>query len=302
MKLTKEVRIALVAIFGIIILFYGLKFLKGMAMFSDNNTYYIQFDDVSGLGVSRPIFADGYQVGVVTGVKYDYSHAEPTKVEVGLDKKMVIPVGTKALIESDMLGNVRVTLKITDTGNGLHKPGDTIQGAVNGGAMSQLASMIPTLELMLPKLDSIMASVNSLLADPSILRSMHNIETITADLTTSTKQFNRLLTDINRDLPGMMVKADTLLNNSQRLTGNLAQVDVDATVGKLNQTLDNMQRLSAELADNNGTLGKLVNDSKLYDNLNATMESANALLTNLKENPKRYVHFSVFGKKDKQEN
>lgn len=299
MKISKEIRIAIVAILGIVVLFYGLQFLKGMAMFSDDNNYYIHFDDVSGLGVSSPIYSDGYQVGVVKGVKYDYSHKKPTMVEVGLDKKMIVPVGSEAVIESDMLGNVRVSMRLGDLNGGTLKPGDVIEGHVDGGTLSSVAALLPSVEKMIPKLDSIMGSINTLLADPSLTRSVHNVEAITADLTASTKQFNTLLAELNRDVPRMVTKADTLLGNTSRLTGNLAAVDVDATMKKLNATLDNMQDLSSQLANNNGTLGKLMRDSKLYDNLNATAVAADSLLNNFRAHPKRYVHFSVFGKKDK---
>ncbi|MBQ5972433.1 MAG: MCE family protein [Prevotella sp.] len=297
MKFKKEIRIALVAIIGIVLLFYGLQFLKGMAMFSDNNIYYIHFNDVSGLGVSSPIYSDGYQVGVVKNVKYDYTHKTPTMVEVGLDKKMIVPKGSEAVIESDMLGNVRVSMLLGDPNGGTLEPGSVIEGHVDGGTLSSVAAMLPAVENMLPKLDSIMASINTLLADPSITRSVHNVEALTNELNASTKQFNTLLAELNRDVPGIVSKTDTLLGNTSRLTSNLAAVDVNATVKKLNATLDNMQSLSSQLANNNGTLGKLMRDSKLYDNLNATALAADSLLNNLRANPKRYVHFSIFGKK-----
>ena len=109
--LTKEVKIALVAIAGVVILFFGMNFLKGLNLFSSTNDYYIEFDDISGLSTSSPIYADGYKVGTVKSVIYDYSNEHPIRVVVGLDNQIRIPKGSSAEIESDLMGNVKVDRK-----------------------------------------------------------------------------------------------------------------------------------------------------------------------------------------------
>jgi phospholipid/cholesterol/gamma-HCH transport system substrate-binding protein len=159
--------------------------------------------------------------------------------------------------------------------------------------------MIPTIEKMLPKLDSILTSVNTLVADPAIAGSLHNIQRITTDLTASTRELNTLMAGFNRQVPGLMTKANGVLDNASQLTGNLGALDVAGTMAKVDATLANMQQLSEALNNNQGTLGLLMKDRQLYNKLNQTMESANALLSDFKAHPKRYIHFSVFGKKDK---
>ena len=104
---------------------------------------------------------------------------------------------------------------------------------------------------------------------------------------------------LNRSVPVMMAKANGVLDNTNRLTGNLAQIDIESTKQQVDQTIANVQELTAKLNSNNGTLGLLMNDASLYNNLNSTMKSADSLLVNLRQHPKRYVHFSLFGKKDK---
>lgn len=296
--LTKEIKIALVAIVGIIVLFFGMNFLKGLNVFSSDNNYYMEFEDVTGLSASSPIYAGGFPVGVVKSIDFDYSHQRPTRVLVGLDKALRVPAGSEAEIVSDMLGNVQVNLQLANTAQAI-EPGGTIQGIINSGAMGKLSAMVPAVERMLPKLDSIMGSLNTLLADPSIQRSMHNVENITAEITTSARQVNTLMAQLNHDVPGMVGKANGVLDNTQQLTANLAAIDVAATMKQVDQTLANVQALTEKLNSNNGTLGLLMNDNQLYNNLTSTMLSADSLLTNLREHPKRYVHFSVFGKKDK---
>lgn len=297
--ITKEVKIAIVAIVGAVILFFGMNFLKGLDLFSSTDDYFIEFKDISGLSASSPIYADGYKVGTVKDIIYDYTGEHPTRVVVGLDKTMRIPLGSTAEIESDMMGNVKVNLLLANNPRERVMPGETIKGNVNGGALAMAAQMIPTVEKMLPKLDSILASVNLLLADPAIANTLHNAETVSQNLTVSTQELNKLMKTLNRNVPTMMAKANGVLDNTNKLTGNLAQLDIESTKQQVDQTIANVQELTAKLNSNNGTLGLLMNDASLYNNLNSTMRSADSLLVNLRQHPKRYVHFSLFGKKDK---
>lgn len=296
---TKEVKIAIVAIIGLIVLFYGLNFLKGLSFLSAENIYYIKFKDVSGLAQSSPIYANGYRVGVVKEVLFDYDNPQDVKVAVDIEEKLQIPNGTSAEIVSDMLGNVQVNLLIGDDRSHVLQPGSTLPGEVSEGALGQVKKMIPTIEKMLPKLDSIMASLNTLMADPAIAHSLHNVEHVTANLTTSTRELNTLMAQLNREVPSMTQRANKLFDNANVVAENLNKVDVEQTMRKVNTTLENVEQFTSQLNSNNGSLGLLMRDQSLYNNLNNTMLSADSLLTNLREHPKRYVHFSIFGKKDK---
>lgn len=299
MKLTKEIKIALVAIVGILIMYFGINFLKGMNLFSTNNAYYMTFDDIQGLGASTPIYADGYKVGIVDGLEYDYKENGPIKVKVDIIKDLRIPQGSKAEIVKDLMGNLQVNLLLANNPRERVEPGGVIPGAVNGGMMDKAANLIPVVEKMLPKLDSILTSVNALLADPALAASLHNVETITSNLTVSTRELNTLMAGLNKQVPGMIGKANGVLDNTNRLTANLASLDVQGTLNKVNQTLESAHQFTEKLNSNQGSLGLLMNDTKLYDNLTSTMSHADSLVIDLKAHPKRYVHFSVFGRKDK---
>ena len=299
MKLTKEIKIALVAIVGILVMYFGINFLKGMNLFSTNNAYYMTFDDIQGLGASTPIYADGYKVGTVDGMEYDYKENGPIKVKVDINKDLRIPQGSKAEIVKDLMGNLQVNLLLANNPRERVEPGGIIPGAVNGGMMDKAANLIPVVEKMLPKLDSILTSVNALLADPALAASLHNVETITSNLTVSTRELNTLMAGLNKQVPGMIGKANGVLDNTNRLTANLASLDVQGTLSKVNQTLESAHQFTEKLNSNQGSLGLLMNDTKLYDNLTSTMSHADSLVIDLKAHPKRYVHFSVFGRKDK---
>ena len=296
---TKEVQIALVAIFGLVILFFGMKFLKGLNIFSKGNTYVVVFDNVTGLSASSPVYVNGVKVGTVTSIDCDYTHPDKIVAAVGLDEQLTLPQGTRAEIVSDLLGNVKLELKLGDVTAARLAVGDTIVGGMQSGLMSKATGMVPQIEKMLPKLDSILASVNALLADPTLSRSLHNVEDITAGLTTTAGELNKLTVSLNRQLPAIMSKADGVMANADTLTHSLNTIDLASTMAKVDQTLRNVEQMTAKLNSNEGTLGLLMRDAELYNNLNSTMAHADSLMKDLKSHPKRYVHFSVFGKKDK---
>ena len=295
----KEVQIALVAIAGIVVLFFGLQFLKGLSLYSNEDTYYVAFDDISGLSASSSVYAAGYKVGVVKDIIYNYNKTGEIIAVVGLDKNLRLPKGSTAEIESDMLGNIKVNLMLT--GNPLEHlvVGDTIIGNKDAGMLGRAAAMIPTVEKMLPKLDSIMAGLNMLLYDKALLNSIHNVDQITSELMVTTRETNRLMAGLNRNVPGMMEKANKVLDNTDKLTAQLTAVDVASTMAKVDATLANVHDLTEKMNSDEGTFGLLMRDPELYNNLTATMRDADSLMIDLKQHPKRYVHFSIFGRKDK---
>lgn len=295
----KEVKIALVVICGLVILFFGMNFLKGLNLFSSANIYYISFKDISGLSSSSPIYADGYQVGVVKSIKYDYEKSGYIMVEADINEQLRIPKGSSAEIVSDMLGNVKVNLLLATNPRERIMPGETIQGGINDGALGQMKGMIPTVMQILPKIDSILTNLNTLLANPAIANSMQNVETITGNLTVTSRRLNNLVAGLESSVPSMVSRTDSVLDNANQLTKNLNKIDVAGTVARVDETLANMEEFTAQLNNNQGTLGLLMRDPTLYNNLNSTMRSADSLLTDLKAHPKRYVHFSLFGRKDK---
>lgn len=297
---TKEVRIALFALAGIFVLFVGMNFLKGIIVFSDDNTYKVTMDNLAGLAVSSPVYADGYKVGVVRNIDYNYDgEGEGTMIYIDVDKDMRIPMGTTAEVESDLMGNVKLNLLLANNPRQRLEPGDIIKGSLATGALDELKTMVPTIKAIVPKLDSILTSVNTLLADPAIAAILHNAEASTANLKTTTASLNKLMAQLDGKVPALLDKADHTLTNTETLTSNLAQLDVQGTMTSVNATLQNCKELTDKLNSTEGTIGKFLNDASVYNNLNATMRDADSLMIDLKAHPSRYVHFSIFGKKAK---
>ena len=296
---SKEVQIALVALVGIVVLFFGLKFLKGLTLFSTDDSYYVEFDDISGVSASCPVYANGYRVGVVEDVIFNYDSQEKIVAVVGLNKQLRLPKASTAEIASDLLGNVKLELRFGPDLDDLMEPGDTLYGKKQSGALGKAADMLPQIENMLPKIDSILANVNMLLSNPAISSSLHNVDLITAHLATTTSELNRLTASLNQQMPGTLTKVDGLLDNTTTLTKNLSDLDIAMTMAKVNNTLQNVEQMTAKLNSNEGTLGLLMRDQELYRNMASTMGHVDSLMIDLKQHPKRSVHFSIFGKKDR---
>lgn len=296
---TKEVQIALVAIAGVAVLFFGLQFLKGLSIFGSSDIYYLKTDNLMGVTASTPVYADGYKVGVVGSIDYDYDANGNTVVALALDKGMRLPAGSVAEISSDMMGNVKLDILLANNPRERMAVGDTLKGAANAGLMSAVGSMLPQLQAMMPKLDSILTSVNALLANPAIANSISNMENITAELTETSRQCNVMMRGLNKNIPALMAKTNRVMDSAETFTGKLNELDVVSTMNKVDATLCNVEQMTAKLNSSDGTLGLLMRDASLYWNLSNTMRDVDSLMIDLKAHPKRYVHFSIFGRKDK---
>jgi len=300
MKLfTNEVKIALVAIVAIVVLFFGLQYLKGLTMFSTDDHYFARFNDVSGLSASSPVYANGYRVGVVEGIQYDYADPNNIVAVMSINPKLQLPKGTKAEISSDLLGNVKLELKFGPNPIDVLAMGDTILGSVNKGMMGKAGDMIPQVQTLLFRLDSILSGVNMLISDPALAHALHNVDDITVHLNATSSQLQLLTTSLNKQMPQIIEKTNGVLTNTEVLTKQLSDIDVASTMQKVDATLAHVEQMTNSLNSKEGSLGLLMHDPGLYNNLNATMHDADQLLIDLKAHPKRYVHFSVFGKKDK---
>lgn len=295
MKISKEIKIGIAGIIALGILIFGVSYLKGMNIFRSSTHYYVKFGTVNGLPKSSPVMADGYRIGTVSDIMYDYKHPGNVVVEISVSPSLRVPKGSSAELSKDLLGGISMNLLLANNPRERVESGDTIPGSINGGLLSQAGDIVPKIEQMVPKLDSILGALNLLLQDGALSNTLHNAEALSGSLAKSSKSLEGIL---KNDLPKMMQNVGTITENFAQISENLKETDYAGMLKKVDETIESVSRLTASLESEEGSLGMLLKDRQLYDNLNQTSKNASSLLEDLQAHPKRYVHFSLFGKKD----
>ncbi|PNE27140.1 mammalian cell entry protein [Tannerella sp. oral taxon 808] len=292
MKFTKEVTIGIVTIISLTLLYMGVNYLKGINLFRPVNRYYVVCSNVKDLTISSPVFVEGFKVGLVRTITYDYSTTGRILVEINLEKGMRINRGSYVALEKTLLSGAEMHIQLNKYVDEYLQSGDTIEGRQPEDMISTVQNeMLPQVMALLPKLDSILTGLQTLVNNPALAQSLDNIERTTAGLEQSSRQLNRLL---QKDVPTIAGNLTTASANFSALSGDLRTLDLNGTVNSLNQTLGNLNQTTAKLNSKDNSMGLLLNDSLLYNNLNRTVNSANGLLIDFKEHPKRYVRFSLF--------
>lgn len=304
-KITREIKIALTAIAAGVLLFLGINFLKGINVFESSNSYYVKFKDIKGLAVSNAVYANGYPVGIVRDINYNYSDNDGVVVRIELNQDMAVPKGTTAELEVALMGGVTMNLILGANPSAIVAPFDTISGGLHLGAMEQASAMLPQVQQMMPKIDSILTNLNRLTAAAELQQTLVNAAEITENLKHTTARLDGLMA---KDVPMMMANLNRTAGNAATLSGNLAKIDVEGTMQNVNGTLHDVRQMTGQLTnvmsdmqqklnskDNN--LGAFLHDRVLYDHLNHVVLNADSLLYDVKKSPKRYIHFSIFGRK-----
>lgn len=300
---TKEVKIGLAVLVAIMILIFGINFLKGVNVFHASNYYNTSYSNVTGLTVSAPVNINGFKVGQVKEMSYDYEHPGNVKVEIALDQALQLPIGTKALLASDVLGTASIELKLGQ-GDAMYKVGSDIPGEVLPGMLDAIShSIMPAAGSILPKIDSLLTAVNALASDPALRVAIQRLDGITADLRATTmnvdelsgqfktmpRQVNTALSDLNH-ITGNLT---TITGDMTVVSGKLKNMPIDSLVADIQATTDNLRALSVQLNDPNSSLGLLTRDPALYNNINSTICSLDSLLLDVKKNPKRYISIKL---------
>lgn len=297
--LTKNVKIALTVLLGLVLLYWGINYLKGVNLLTPANHFYTEVESTDGLLEAAPITVNGFQVGQVREIKYDYEKNKIT-VMLAMNKEMKVPQGSTINMVSGLLGGASLVLNL---GKGpAMETGSYIPTTDVPGLMDNVTeNVVPMVSGMMPKVDSIVSNINLLTADPALAASLTRLDAITRQLQASAQQLTMLMNGLNRSVPGVLNNVNGITNNLTGASGNitdlsesLKQLPLDETMDKVNTTLANLQALSEQLNDKNSSLGKLMNDRELYDNANHAIASLDSLLTDVKKNPKRYINVKVF--------
>lgn len=292
----KEVLIGLIVFAALAVLIIGIDFLKGVNVFKAANYYYVTFTDVAGLAQSAPVTVNGFKVGQVRDIAYEYDNPGHVRVELSLDRNLKVPAGSKAILASDLLGTASIALDMAPAKE-YHKVGDTLIGEVPKGMMDNVSNnLLPAVAGILPKVDTLLQNVNRLVGDPAITASVKRLDAITANLENTTRQLNALmatLPPIVKNVNGITGNVNTMTSDLTGLTASLKDVPLDSLSQNLQTITQNLAQLSAQLNEPNSTLGLLTHDTALYNNLNSTVASLDSLFVDIKRNPKRYISIKL---------
>ena len=292
---TKEVRIGFITLISLGVLYAGLNYLKGINVFKPANHYYVSMPDVFGLQISSPVYVDGFKVGIVNAIHFNFYQRENVFVQISLDKDMKIPMGSYAELKTSLTSGAFLSLRLNTYVSNYIAVGDTINGESELGVMDQLSSeLMPQITNILPRLDSILLGIQLLVNHPALSQSFNHIEAATAGLQKSAEQLNVLL---SQDVPVIVSNLNKVSSDFSIVSDNLKEVDFQATIATLEQAIQNIDRMTQQLNDSTNSLGLLLNDQSLYEHLDSAARNASDLLEDIKQNPKRYVNVSVFGKK-----
>ena len=294
---SREALIAITVIASLCILYVGIEYLKGINIFRPANFYYAKFENVNGLTVAAPITINGYQVGQVKEINYDYN-SNNISVLLSLDKDLKIPVESNVKLSVDMLGTAQLVLNLSKNPE-YYNIGDEIPSGVNPGLVDALGNnLMPAVNNLLPKIDSILTNINVILSNPALNNSVSRLDGITADLNASSAELNKLM---SHQLPGIMNNVNGITSNLNSTSANikdlsytLKEMPLQATIENANATMENLKMLSNTLNSKESSLGLLMNDPALYNHIDNAIASLDSLLTDLKKNPKRYVNIKVF--------
>lgn len=293
--LKKELTIGGLVIVALAVLILGIDFLKGVNVFKASNYYYVEYTNVEGLAISAPVTLNGFKVGQVREINYEFDNPGHVKVEVSLDKQLRLPKGTQAVLTTDLLGTASIVLNPGESKD-WQAVGDRLEGVTDKGLMANVGGMMPTVEAIFPKIDTLLTNLNAITGDPALTASVKRLDAITGNLEVTTKRLSALMAQlqpVTRNVNSVTSNLDSITGDVAVLTAQLRELPVDSLSADLAATIANLQALSEELKNPDGSLGMLMKDPALYNNLNNTVSSLDSLFVDIKKNPKRYISIKL---------
>lgn len=292
-KYSRNFVIGISFIISIILLYFGINYLKGLNVLKKQNTYTVIFDDVMGLYTSSPIYLNGYQVGLISSLKMHSSNPIKFAVDINLEGNYRIPKGSTIEFGSDLLGsssaNINPNLEATE----FLSPGDTILGAKKADIMNSVAEMAPKAESLMINLDSAIVSISKLLSNPSLEKSITGVESIIEQLNTSSQSLNSIMSAMNNDLPGITDNISAISDDLKVVSGELSGLEIEKLFNSISSTINNIETLTSRINSDDNSIGRLTNNTQLHDSLTNTLSSVSQLLDEIRINPKKYLSVKV---------
>lgn len=319
MRISNETKVGALATVGIALFILGFSFLKGKNIFKTGNYMYAKVKQTKGIMVSNPVLINGLQIGTIYELQETNKSVDNIIVTIKLSKELNIPNNSFATIKDNPLGTSSMEINMGNSTTYLNNR-DTIATQDNPGMLAglntKITPVVDQLKTTLNTLDSVLRNINGIF-DPNTKGSLQhvvsNINNMTASLAVTSASLQKLMNEqsgavyksmnnvnaFTKNLAGNNEKINATISNLQTTTDHLAKADVDGTINELKKTIESLHTAVEKIDSKEGSLGKLLNDKQLYDNLANTTRSLNILMDDIRVNPKRYVSISIFGGKSK---
>ena len=305
MKHIREIKVGVLAAVCLFLLIFGLNFLKGVNISSPTNSYHGVFYNLHGLEEQAAVYIRGHKVGQVDRIHYDFTRDSAFTIDISVNKDIALQEGTQmALVSDGLLGGMAIELQMS--AKGLEDEGISGLAVARGaflpttyvpGLMESLqGDLLAHVDKAVQDIDSLVASLQGQVAGNHIQSALQNVDRVSGDLTVVSSDLKKMM---NNQVPRIVNKADTMVTNLNTVVADIRDADLKSTVGRVDKAVDGVNAVVADVRSQEGTLGQLIYNKALYNHIDATVISADSLLTDLKAHPKRYVHFSLFGKKEK---
>ena len=307
MKYAREIKVGLVATVSLFLLFFGFNFLKGVNIFSPTNSYHGVYYNLHGLEEQAAVYIRGHKVGQVDAIHYDFTRDSAFTIDISIHKDISLPQGTQlALIADGLLGGMAVELVLPESTDHCT---DRVQNTdfiahesylpttyVPGLIESLQDELIARIASAVENVDSLVMQLKTQVEGDHIKATLANVDRISSDLTSVSAELKGLMAT---KVPTIVNNADTAVANLNIIVADIKEANLKATVARVDTAVSGVNALLADVRSGEGTVGQLLYNKSLYNHIDAAVLSADSLLTDLKAHPKRYVHFSIFGKKDK---
>ena len=288
----KATLIGIATITTLLMFYFGFNFLKGINIFDRNKTYYATFSNLQGVDRSTSVYLNGYRVGNVRSIKFDYNHFDGNVIELSLDAELQIPLNTVAVIRDNPLAGGSIHLITPEETTGFVASGDTLIGQSTVDFLAKLSDeLLPNLNSAILSIDTLSSSVNGLVNSAELRQIMTQLDASTKAISSTSRRLDGLMAG---KVPSILNSVETSAQSVQNVMGKVEAANVEQTLADFSRVVSELKALSVQLNSKEGSLGLLLNDQQLYHKLDSAVVSADSLLQDIKANPKRYVRFSIF--------
>ncbi len=302
MKISYEIKTAVLVLLGILMFIIGFSYLKGNHVFISDRTFYAIYDDVEGISKGTPVTISGFNVGSIQNIEF-FNDSEKLLVKFRVENKINFSKNSIAQIyETGLIGGKALAV-ITKPGI-VAESGDTLSSAIAPGLTElvndKLSPLQEKIESTFVSADSLLIAINNILdnqTQSNIKNTFEDLSETVENVKFSTSKFENLLEENENKISNIINRIDITSSNLSNFSNSFA--DLEKTIENFSKTSDNLNLILSEISSGNGTFNKLIFDDSIVNSLNSASENINLLLEDLRLNPKRYVHFSLFGKKNK---